>query len=260
MKKTWILILAFAVLSSAFTYGDVREVYRQGFVEGYLMEAIGQTLEIESYEGEVYSLPLSPDAIYSIDALPVNRTNFMAGMEIYAEVQGRRVVAVEGYSTNALGYIPPGSKIRTGRVAGINHNQLILRLATGEEETFFAMPNTITLKNGQNVALSTLYEGDKVKLYFDEVNTNIMSRIEIQGDSIRITGLYKGKLNVVDGYSNRITMNDVQHLSNGSWKQIAPSMTIPYNKDMPLYIGGYPISYDNLKYYRGKTVYIAFQL
>jgi hypothetical protein len=259
MKKTLIFILTLALLSSVFTYGDVNQVYRQGFVEGYLREPIGQTLEVESYGGDNYSLRLSPDVVYTIDSQPVNASNFMAGMEIYAEIQGRSVISVEGYSTSSLGYIPPGSKIKTGRVARINNNQLVLKLATGKEETFFAMPNTITLKNGQTTNLSTLYEGDRVKLYFDEVNTNIISRLEVEGDSIRVTGLYKGKLNVADGYSNKMTISDVQALNNGSWKEVSPSMTLPYNRDMPLYIGGYPISYDNLKYYRGKTVYIAMK-
>ncbi len=259
MKKTLILILALTLLSSVFTYGDVREVHRQGFVEGYLREPIGNTLEIETYEGEVYSLSISPDAIYTIDSQYVNASNFMAGMEIYAEVEGRRVVYVDGYSTSNLGYIPPGSKIRTGKVAKINNNQFVLKLPTGVEETYFTMPGTVILRNGEVTSLSTLYEGDRVKLYFDEINTNIISRIHIEGNSIRINGLYKGKLNVIDGFSNKITFSDVEVLNNGAWKKGSASITIPYNSDMPLYIGGYQISYDNLKYYKGKTVYLAMK-
>ena len=259
MKKIFILILALTLLSSVFTYGNINQVYRQGFVEGYLREPLKETLEIESYEGGIYSLPLSPNTIYTIDSQPVNASNFMAGMEVYAQIEGRKVVAVEGYSTSSLGYISPGSKIRTGRISRIDRNQLVLKLATGVEETFLTMPGTITLKDGKNVSLDTLYVGDRVKLHFDEVNTNIISRISIEGDSIRIKGLYKGKLNFVDGYGDKITISDVQHLNNGSWKQLSASMTIPYNKQSPLYVGGYSVSYDNLKYYRGKTVYLAMK-
>ncbi|ABW20134.1 hypothetical protein [Alkaliphilus oremlandii] len=260
MKKTLILILAIALMSSVFAYGDVSQVYRQGFVEGYLMEPLGETLKIESYEGNIYSLPLRLNTIYTIDAQYVNASNFIPGMEIYAEVHGRSVTLVEGYSTSSLGYIPPGSKIRTGRVAKIDNNVLVLKLATGNEETFFLTPATVTLKNGVNTSLSALYEGDKVKLYFDEVNANIVSRIHIEGDSIRINGLYKGKVGVVDGFANKITINDVQVLKNGSWsKSNSAALTIPYNGNVPLYIGGYNIPYDNLKYYKGKTMYIAMK-
>ncbi len=259
MKKTFILILALTLLSSVFSYGNIREVYRQGFVEGYLLEPIDQSLVIESYEGDVYTIPLSPDIAYSIDSYPVNASNFMPGMEIFAEVEGRRVVLVDGYSTSSLGYIPAGSKIRTGKIANIDRNQLVLKLATGKEETYFTMPGTIVLKDGQTASLSTLYEGDRVKLYFDEVDTNIISRIDIEGDSIRINGLYKGKLSLVDGYSDKITLSDVYKLNSGSWKEVQSSITLPYNNHMPLYIGGYEISYDNLKYYRGKTVYLAMK-
>lgn len=257
MKKTIILILAITLLSSVFAYGDINTAYRQGFVEGYLMESINGRLEIETYEGDFYSIPVADDAMYTIDSYFVNESNFMPGMEIYADLQGRKVVSIEGYSTSSLGYIPPGSKIRTGRIKNIDRNQLVLELANGEEVTYFTMPGTIALKNGENVSLDTLYEGDKVKLYFDETDTDIISRISIEGDSVRIKGLYKAELNFVDRYSDKITISNVQKLSNGKWEDVKHSMTIPYNKDFPLYIGGHEISYDNLKYYRGKTVYLA---
>lgn len=257
MKKTIILILALTLLSSVFAYGDINKVYRQGFVEGYLIENIDGRLEIESYEGDFYSLAIADDAMYTIDSYIVDKSNFMPGMEVYAEIQGRRVVSVEGYSTSSLGYIPAGSKIRTGRISRIDRNQLVLQLGNGQVESYFTSPATIALKNGNNVALTTLYEGDKVKLYFDEIDTNMINRISIEGDSVRIKGLYKGELSLIDTYSDRITISNLEQISNGTWKDVTQSMTIPYNKDFPLYIGGYEIPYDNLKYYRGKTVYLA---
>lgn len=259
MKKTFMIILIIVLLSSILVHGDINQIRRQGFVEGYLTESMGDILTIESYGGEIYYLPLGPDVIYTIDGYFVDKSNFMPGMEIYVELQGTNVISVEGYSTSNLGYIPSGGKIKTGRVARIDRNQLVLKLATGDEETFFTMPHTITLKNGQNANIDVLYEGDKVKLYFDEYDTNIVSRINIEGDSIRVKGLYKGKLNVADRYSDKITLSDVYMLNNGVFKQFLSSLTLPYNGISPLYIGGYPISYDNLKYYGGKTVYLAIK-
>lgn len=275
MKKTIVLILAAILLFSIFAYGDINQIRRQGFVEGYLLESIDDTLKIEDYGGEIYNLPLGSDVIFTIDGYIVNQSNFMPGMEVYASLQGSTVVSIEGYSTSNLGYIPEGSKVKTGRVARIDRNQLVLRLATGDEETFFTMPHTITLKNGQHTRLDTLYEGDKVKLYFDEYDTNIVSRINIEGDSIRIKGFYKAKLDIVDRYSDKITVSDVEQLNNGEWKklyrsfvpqpdfgynqQLAYGMTLPYNSSSPLYVGGFPISYNNLKYYSGKTVYLAIK-
>lgn len=246
-------------MSSVFAYGDVRQIYRQGFVEGYLIAPIGETLEIESYEGDVYSLPLSSNVIYTIDSQYVEGSNFLPGMEIYVEINGRSATLIEGYSTSALGYIPPGSKIRTGKVSKIDNGVMVLKLATGQEETFFLTPGTIVLKDGVNVQLSTLYVGDRVKLHFDEANTNIVSRIHIEGNSIKINGLYKGKLNVVDEFSSKVTLGDVQLLRNGTWQTYGGALSIPYNSNIPLYVGGYNISYGNLKYYKGKTVYIAMK-
>ena len=259
MKKTFMLILMVILLSSVFTYGDINQIRRQGFVEGYLLESIDDILTIESYEGETYYLPLGSNVIYTIDGYIVDKFNFLPGIEVYVGLQGSSVASVEGYSTSNLGYIPSGGKIKTGRIARIDRNQLVLRLATGDEETFFTMPHTITLKNGQNTNIDVLYEGDKVKLYFDEYDTNIVSRISIEGDSVRIKGLYKGRLSVADKHSDKITLSDVFMLRNGGFRQFMPSMTLPYNGSSPLYIGGYPITYDNLKFYNGKTVYMAIK-
>lgn len=257
MKKTFILILMLIILSSVFTYGDINQIRKQGFVEGYLLEPPGSILSVESYEGEFYYLPLGSEVVYAIDGHIVDASNFLPGMEVYIGLQGSVVISVEGYSTSNLGYIPSGGKIRTGRIASINYNQLVLKLATGDEETFFITPGTVTLKNGQHTGLDTLYEGDRVKLYFDEYDTNIISRINIEGNSIIIKGLYKGELSVADKYSDKITFSDVCTLNNGAFKQFSSSMTLPYNGSSPLYIGGYPMSYNNLKYYNGKMVYLA---
>ncbi len=259
MKRTVILILLIILLSSVFTYGDIDQIRRQGFVEGYLLELIDDILKIESYEGEFYHLPLSSGVVYTIDGYIVDKSNFMPGMEICAGLQGSNIISVEGYSTNSLGYISEGSRFKTGRIAKIDHNQLTLKSTIDEEETFFIMPNTIVLKNGQHTGADVLYEGDKAKLYFDEYDTNIISRIDVEGDSVKIKGLYKGKLSVADRYSDKITFSDVHVLNNGVFKQLSASLTLPYNSNSPLYIGGYPVPYNNLKYYNGRTVYLAIK-
>lgn len=277
MKRSIALILIITLLLSVLAYGDINQICRQGFAEGYLLEPIGDILKMESYEGEFYYLPLGSEIVYTIDGYIVDKSDFMPGMEIYAGLQGSSVISVEGYSTGNLGYIPLGSKIKTGRVARIDGNQLVLRSPAGDEETFFTMPGTVVLKNRQHTGPDTLYEGDKVKLYFDEHDTDIISRVSIEGNSVLIKGLYKGKLGVSDGYSDKITISDVYQLNNGEWKehhcsstsqpnygyaekqQPTYGMTLTYNSSYPLHIGGYPISYDNLKYYAGKTVYLAIK-
>ncbi len=275
MKRTITLILVMTLLLSVFVYGDMDQIRRQGYVEGYLLQNIGDILEIESYEGEFYYLPLTSDVLYTIDGYIVDKSNFMPGIEIYVGLSGTTVTSVEGYSTSNLGYIPEGSKMVTGRVVRIDHNQLVLKLATGKEETFFYMPYTIVLRNGQSTNINTLYEGDKVKLYFDEYDTKIASRISVEGNSILVKGLYKGRLASADKHSDKITVSNLYQLNNGDWKQytgsfipkpnfgynqqLAYNMTLPYNSSSPLYIGGYPIPYSNLKYYGGKTVYLTIK-
>jgi hypothetical protein len=98
-----------------------------------------------------------------------------------------------------------------------------------------------------------------VKLYFDEIDTNFISRLEIEGDSILVKDLYRGKLTVSNQLDDQVVLEDVERIENGKWKNVDAMMKIPYTTDLPLYVGGQKIPFQNLKYYKGKTVYMAMK-
>jgi len=229
---------------------------QSGYLEGFL-KSTGATIEIEEYGGRTYAMILSPNASLQIDGVPVSLKDFQPGMEVYAKYSGGTIVYMEGYSTQNLGYIPPGSKVRSGVVKKIDRDQIVLKLPTGKEEMYFTSPATIALKKGLNVPLSTLFEGDSVRLYFDGTDSTIASRMEIQGDSVKIKGLYRGVLQTADTMGNELSLSDLEVLSDGTWKELAGMIKIGASRDMNIFYAGYAVPFNNLKYYKGKTVYIA---
>lgn len=260
-KKLWFLfvltLLLMAVPSTSFAFNG--DVYQQGFVEGYLLDVMGgNTLHVETYQGERYYLPVAIDAVYSIDNTLVPISVFKPGMEIYGKLtRARGITYLEGYSTANLGYILPGDVRRVGMVTKIDRNQLWVKLPTGQEKLYFTTPATLVMRNGERALLSTLYVGDRVKLFFDEVNSNVISTMQIQGESILLQGLYKGKLNGVNQLNETVTIQDVKVFRNGRWEDSNPSMSINFTSHNPIYIGGYPVNKDRLQYYRGSEVYLA---
>ncbi|NLZ53062.1 MAG: hypothetical protein GX892_07940 [Thermoanaerobacteraceae bacterium] len=102
-----------------------------------------------------------------------------------------------------------------------------------------------------------MYEGDRVRLFFDEKDSNIISRINIEGDSVKIKGLYKGILDTQNLLDNTVLLKDVEVFQNGSWNELKSILHIDYTREAPIYYSGQRISANNLKYYNGKTVYIA---
>ena len=264
MKKTIsiisiiLVLLIFTNLAIANETGFVN-IFQQGVVEGYFIGYNNNNIVIEEYGGTIYSLPMIRNAALEIDGRPVKITDFKKGMEVYIELQGRSIKYMDAYSVDMPGYIQPGEKSRVGVIKGIDRDQIQIKLPTGKEEVYFTSPATVIIKNKQNTNTNALYIGDRVKLYFDEINTSYISRIEIEGDSILIKDLYRGKITVVDKLQYIIALEKVEVFKNGSWKSLGKNLKLPYNGDIPIYIGGQKINNKNLQYYKGKTVYMAIK-
>ena len=254
VKKLISAVLAVAFVLSMATFAGAASNYVEGYVRGW----VGDKLQIEAYDGRVFQYSYDKAAtVFKIDERVAEPVDFKPGMEIEAGVNGDTLEYIEGYSTEVSGYIRPGSRIRTGTVQSIDRDQLVLKLSTGAAETYFTTGATIALKKGTNVPLSTLYAGDRVKLYFDEVNTSMVSRVEIEGDSVVIKDVYKGVLKLADAYQDTITLDSVQVYRNGAWEKVKSSMSLPYSGEVPVYMAGQKLLSANMKYYAGKTVYMA---
>lgn len=226
-------------------------------IEGYITDIDNIFVQIEEYNGRTYRLIVSPSALFKIDQRVAQLRDFKIGMEVYAKVRRGQITYLEGYSTEIPGAIVPGSKTRTGVVKKIDRNQIILRFPTGKEGTYFTTPATIALRNGKNVPLSSLYEGDNVKLFFDEHDSNVISRINIRGESARISDLYKGKIEISDAMANSLTLKDVEVFRNGSFRPKEDIVKVDFSPETEIHISGYNIPKENMKYYRGKTAYVA---
>lgn len=253
-----IIVINFGAMASANVPVN-RNIFKDGYIEGYFIEYSGERVFIEEYGGRVHGIPITRDAIFEIDGRPIKITDFKQGMEVYGRFQGRSIRHMDAFSVDRPGYIPDGQKLRTGTIKAIDRNQIQIILATGKEKTYFTSPTTIILRNKENVNANSLYVGDRVKLYFNDIDTSTISRLEIEGESILIKDLYRGTLTVVDGLSHVIALENVDVFRNGDWKDLGTGLRLPYNSDLPIYVGGEKISQENLKYYRGKTVYMAMK-
>lgn len=259
MKRFVAVILTMGMLlgMSVPTLGNEVEALPGLTLEGYIKNITETGVEIEEYGGYTRHWSFTPNTVFMIDNTPAEIQDFKPGMEIYAKSRGVRLTYMESYSTENPGYIPPGTKVRTGTIKKIDRNHLILRLTSGKEESFFISPATIIVKNGQNALASTLYEGDQVRLYFDDKDTTIISRMHIQSDSVKIKDLYRGYLDVANTLDEALVLKNVEVFRNGDWKKYQDILRMDHTKDLPLYIDGQPILPKNLKYYRGKTAYMA---
>ncbi len=265
-KRIISLALIMLFLCPGLVWGAEDNPLSQGFIEGYLqkinhpdpaVEGDTGSIAIETYGGAIYTLALNQDCTFSIDNLPVKIGDLRRGMEVYGRLDGEEILTLEAYSTVKLGYIQPGSRVVVGTITGIEIEQLTVRRDDGSVETYFASIAIPITKQGQTVNLDQLYIGDRVKLYFDEMTGTNIVRMEVQGTSILVKDVYKGNMNLIDEAGQHFTLSDVQVLRNSLWESYQPSWRINYATDLPVYCAGQKIAIHNLKYYRGRSVYIV---
>lgn len=235
--------------------------FAQGFIEGYLLkinatEEAGRSAEIETYQGERFVLTVHPQARFLIDNRLVNWNELRGGMEIYGTIQGRQLHSLEAYSAAQLGFINPGGKVRKGVITSIGSSSLEIRSGDGTRVTYQLLPSTIILSQGKSITADTLYTGDQVKLFFDDINTDVISRLEVQGSTIQVKDIYRGKMISLDAYSNRFIVDNLERFYNGRWQETAPDYSLAYNRGLPVYYGGQMVPERNWPYYYGKTIYL----
>jgi len=255
MKKICMALILCIILSvSAPVFADNNTMA----IEGFFAAVEGETILIERYDGRISRFSIAGNAEITIDSIPVRIEQFRPGLEVYGEINANnQVVRLEAYSTEVLGYIPEGGIIKKGIVKNFSESALTIQSDDNSIVTYTISPATVVLKKNMSVPLSSLYPGDYVKLYMYELNSLMVMRVEVQDDSIKVKDVYKAVLSGVDMLSNTLMLNNVEVFVNGNWQRKNNLVSIPFSEEMPVYIGGTKIPVSHLKYYKGRTIYMA---
>lgn len=262
MKKKLIFITTFILLLTSVAIGNNmvgRNVFKDKLIEGFFIEYRPEGVTIEEYGGQRYTIPLKKDAELLVDTRPVDIKEFVEGMEVYAELQGRSISYMDAFSVDQPGYISPESRVKVGTINLIDRDQLQIKDSSGAINSYFISPTSLILKSGKNVNSDVLYVGDTVKLYFDSMDSSYPSKIVVEGDSVKVKGLYRGNIKLVNDLEDKIVFDKLELFSNGSWTSANIDFNLNYNSSTPIYINGFKISNNNLKNYRGKTAYLAIK-
>lgn len=259
-KRIVILMAILTLLCTGVVQGAAGAV-TPTIIEGYLMEldpdsAEGSALVVEAYSGDLHRLSAGAAPLFSIDGVPVKWSDLKPGLEVIVATAGTQLLSLEAFSTPHPGYIAPGSRVVKGMVTGIDRDQITVKGDGGLEGQYSLAPFTIVTKGGQAMPFDVLYIGDRVLLYFDEVDSKLVSRMEIEGDSILVSSLYRGTLQLVNPLEGRLACSNMEAFHNGVWLPDKSALSLAYNIELPIYLSGCKVPPQNLKYYRGKTVYL----
>lgn len=254
-----------ATIENEILYIKVREVETK-IISGTLMSvdttSTPNALSVFSYDDQVYELAVAPYALISINRRGATLDDFQYGQDIQLTVLDGNVTEIvsETY-TGEGGYIPAFGKKQLGEVYKIYPDAVSFKLDNGEINRYVITSDTSILKGGTSTTKNALKEGDKVKIYFSDIYTDEIDRLEVEGVERLIKQVYKGYLKQVNVASRTITLSEPYTIFNNSWV-----VSDNYSKDVVMdpeagiYDGDDYIRIEELaKNYLGKVLYVVVE-
>lgn len=212
--------------------------------------------------GKTVTFKIDESAVLSINNTLTTIDGFKSGMEVRATVSLRKVKELHGTSAVKQGAIKENSKQQSGIITKIDPNGMYITVKLDGQTTekiFYVNKNTDFLKGSSAVDLSTLYEGDRVKLKFSSIDTSVASEIEIITSGIEIENLYKASIQYVNTASNKITVKNAQVFENWLFGTINNTSleTFAFTNNTPIYAGNKKITKSDLRNYKTSDVYFV---
>ncbi len=219
---------------------------------------------IFGYDDKVYTLPLAPYAGLTINDRLATIEDFVYGMPVTVELTGSSVITMSGTSYDTEpGYIPKYGKMRIGEVTSVYKKSFTITLNGGIKEFYEVTPQTVFVKDGNVVSIEALKAGTPVKVYFDDIASNQVSRVEIESPEVLFETIYKGQLQTINNIKGEIGLTGVdglskpEYISNNDWEQAdAFNVSLKVNTETDIYVGNEKLDMKELdRSYSGYPVY-----
>ncbi len=220
-----------------------------------------QTLTIYTYDNEIKTYPYLSYTQTMINGRPTAMGDLKFGQDIELLVKNGTITQVYGETFLNPGYIPAYGKMRMGDVYTLNNDGLWLTLSTGEKMLVSLAGDPEIVKAGRAIAASAIRMGDKVKVYYDAIDTNRPSRIEVEGKERIIKNVYRGRIANVNLATGSLVLEEPYTLANTRFEKMdTHTVTIKMHDDGRVYHGDRYLALDELlRGYRGDVIYVVVE-
>jgi len=230
-------------------------------IEGFIEEVDIEEgfVSMKDYNDRSFKLKLSPGAKVTINDQWAEAKDLLYGQEVTAKLVNGNIVDIKGYlDIGEGGYIHPGERIYIGKVLYINQRDSKVTIIEYENEhEFIIEPYTPVIKDGSNIGLKGIKEGDIIRLEFDQYEGNIPIKAYVAEPDRQIVNLYKATVEQFNAGRNELILGGVSYYDHTKWKSSSQSLKLPLGNDSEIYINGRKITKELLPSYLGREAYIA---
>ena len=219
-------------------------------------------LTIFGYDDIIREFPVADWAGVTINSRYATLEDLISGQDIRVLVNKGYIVDVDSETfTDNPGYIPEDGKIRMGEVYQLFNDGVLIKLNSGEMYQYKINNDVPVIKGGRDIHYRALKEGDKVKLFFDTIYTDKVSRVEVEGIERLVKHCYKGELAEVNEATGMITLNRVSYLKNESWELLDDyTKEVKMDDAIEVFAGSRPVPMNKLlRDYKNNQVYVIVE-
>jgi len=219
-------------------------------------------LTIFGYDDIIREYPIADWASTTINSRYGTVEDLISGQDVRIIInQGYIVTIASETFTDNPGYIPEDGKIRMGEVFQVYNDGALIKLNSGEMLRYKIDGDTPVIKGGQDIHYRALKEGDKVKLFFDTIYTDKVSRVEVEGIERLVKHIYKGELAEVNEATGIITLNRAFYLKNDDWEPLGDyTKEIKMDDAIQVFAGNRPVPMNKLlRDYKNNAVYVVVE-
>lgn len=220
------------------------------------------TLSIYDYNDKIVEYPVAQHALVTINGNYAQLKDLQTGQDLTMTVRNGYItkIVTETYTENPGGISEYG-KMRMGSIYYLYSDSILFDLNNGQRVQYMVPASTQIIRDGILTTMRALKEGDQVKLYFNDIYSNKVDRIEVEGIERLIKQVYKGEIKEVNPTSGIITLSFPAVLKNTGWVQSDQyMMDIPYTEKTAIYNGSSQVRPKDFgKLYKDKTAYVVVE-
>lgn len=221
------------------------------------------TVSIYDYNDKIVEYPVAQHALVKINGTYAHLKDLQNGQDLKMTIQNGYITNVDTETfTENSGAINDYGKMRTGSIYLLYQGDSILfDLSNGQRVQYLVPSTTQIIRDGITTTMRALKEGDQVKLYFNDIYSNKVDKIEVEGIERLIKQVYKGEIKEVNPTSSMMTLSFPAVLKNTGWVQSdAYMIDIPYNEKTVVFNGSNPVRpKDFAKLFKDKTAYVVVE-
>ena len=235
-------------------------------VEGTFEGIQGSNIIIKDFTDRQRIYQYSPNATFfteqrtvsGISSKQIGKENLIYGQDVRLLLKNNIAQEIHAYleiDPDLDGYIPPKGRMVAGRVLEKGQDYLIL----ADNQRYAVPADTMVSKGGILSDMSYLMEGDMVKLFFDDIYSQRVTTLEIEGPQRQIDKIIKGTIGSVAIGGNTVTLTNVKELSGDRWIDAGDAYkTIPISNE--IYVGSQRVNKSQMNTYRGQNLYMAVSM